>query len=154
MVVAFNSSPEFEEWIAQHPVRPGRYSASARAALERNTIHIPDVQADPEFTYGAKDFEAVRTVLAVPILKGVDLPGVMILNRLEVRPFSDQQIALIESFADQAAIAIENVWLLEELRERTEEVEKLNQQLERRVADQVGEIERMGRLSLFASAGG
>ena len=141
MVVAFNSSPEFEKWISQHPVRPGRHSASARAALERSTIHIPDVQADPEFTYGAKDFEAVRTVLAVPILKGADLLGVMILNRLEVRPFSDQQIALVETFADQAAIAIENVRLLEELRERTEEVEKLNQQLEQRVADQIGEIE-------------
>ena len=150
MVVAFNSSPEFEEWIAQHPIRPGRHSGSARAALERSTIHIPDVQADPEFTYGAKDFEAVRTVLAVPILKGADLLGVMILNRLEVRPFSDQQIALVETFADQAAIAIENVRLLEELRERTEErVEKLNQQLEQRVADQVGEIERMGRLRRF-----
>ena len=149
MVVAFNSSPEFEEWIAQHPIGPGRHSASARAALERSTIHIPDTQADPEFTYGAKDFEAVRTVLAVPILKGADLLGVMILNRLEVRPFSDQQIVLVETFADQAAIAIENVRLLEELRERTEEVEKLNQQLERRVTDQVGEIERMGRLRRF-----
>ena len=125
MVVAFNSSPEFEEWVAQHPIRPGRHSGSARAALERRTIHVPDVQADPEFTYGAKDFEAVRTVLAVPILKGDDLLGVMILYRLEVRPFSDQQIALVETFADQAAIAIENVRLLEELRERTEEVEKL-----------------------------
>jgi GAF domain-containing protein len=149
MVVAFNSSPEFEEWVTQHPIRPGRHSGSARAALERSTIHIPDVQADPEFTYGAKDFEAVRTVLAVPILKGADLLGVMILNRLEVSPFSDQQIALVEAFADQAAIAIENVRLLEELRERTEEVEKLNQQLEQRVADQVGEIERMGRLRRF-----
>jgi two-component system NtrC family sensor kinase len=49
MVVAFNFSPEFEKWILQHPVRPGRHSASARAALERSTIHIPDVQADPEF---------------------------------------------------------------------------------------------------------
>ena len=149
MVVAFNSSPEFEAWIAQHPIRPGRHSGAARAALERSTIHIPDVQADPEFTYGAKGFEAIRTVLAVPILKGVDLLGVMILNRLEVEPFSDQQIALVETFADQAAIAIENVRLLEELRERTEEVEKLNQQLEQRVANQVGEIERMGRLRRF-----
>ena len=149
MVVAYNSSPEFAEWIANHPVRPGRHSASARAALERRTIHIPDVQVDPEFTYGAKDFEAVRTVLAVPILKGADLLGVMILNRLEVRPFSDRQIALVETFADQAAIAIENVTLLDELRERTEEVEKLNEQLEQRVADQVGEIERMSRLRRF-----
>jgi two-component system NtrC family sensor kinase len=73
MVVAFNSSPEFEEWVAQHPIRPGRHSASARAALERRTIHIADVLADPEFTYGAKDVEAIRTVLAVPILKGDDL---------------------------------------------------------------------------------
>ena len=151
MVVAFNSSPEFEEWIAQHPIRPGRHSASARAALERSTIHIPDVQADPEFTYGAKDFEAIRTVLAVPILKGADLLGVMILNRLEVRPFSDQQIALVETFADQAAIAIENVRLLEELRERTDQASRsCNQQdLEERVTDQVGEIERMGRLRRF-----
>jgi GAF domain-containing protein len=129
MVVAFNSSPEFEKWISQHPVRPGRQSASARAALEHRTIHIHDVQADPEFTYGAKDFEAVRTVLAVPILKGADLLGVMILNRLEVRPFSDQQIALVETFADQAAIAIENVRLLDELRQRTTDLsEALDQQ--------------------------
>jgi class 3 adenylate cyclase len=149
MVVAHNSSPEFAEWIANHPIHPGRHSASARAALERRTINIPDVQADPEFTYGAKDFEAVRTVLAVPILKGADLLGVMILNRLEVRPFTDRQIALVETFADQAAIAIENVRLLDELRERTEEVEKLNQQLEQRVTDQVDEIERMSRLRRF-----
>jgi class 3 adenylate cyclase/putative methionine-R-sulfoxide reductase with GAF domain len=150
MVVAFNSSPEFKEWVAQHPIRPGRHSAAARAALERGTIHIPDVLADPEFTYGAKDVEAIRTVLAVPILKGDDLLGVMIIYHLQgVRPFSDKQIALVETFADQAAIAIENVRLLEQLRERTEEVGKLNQQLEQRVADQVGEIERMGRLRRF-----
>jgi GAF domain-containing protein len=129
MVVAHNSSPEFAGWIATHPIRPGRHSGSARAALERRTVHIPDVQVDPEFTYGAKDFEAVRTVLAVPILKGDDLLGVMIMNRLEVSPFSDQQIALVETFADQAAIAIENVGLLDELRRRTTDLtEALEQQ--------------------------
>jgi two-component system NtrC family sensor kinase len=123
MVVAFNSSPEFEEWVAQHPIRPGRHSASARAALERRTIHIADVLADPEFTYGAKDVEAIRTVLAVPILKGDDLLGVMIIYHLQgVKPFSDKQIALVETFADQAAIAIENVRLLDELRTRTDDL--------------------------------
>ena len=121
MAVSYNSSAEFAEWIANHPIPPGRHSAAARAALEHRTIHIPDVQADPEFTYGAKDFEAIRTVLAVPILKGDDLLGVMIMNRLEVRPFSDQQIALVETFADQAAIAIENVRLLDELRQSLEQ---------------------------------
>jgi GAF domain-containing protein len=149
MAVAFNSSPEFEEWVARHPIRPGRHSGSARAALERRTIHIPDVLADPEYVYGAKDVEPIRTVLGVPILKGDELLGVMMIYHLEVRPFTDQQIALVETFADQAAIAIENVRLLEELRKRTEEVEQLNQQLEQRVADQVGEIERMGRLRRF-----
>jgi class 3 adenylate cyclase len=125
--------------------------AQRRCPRGARTLHYPHshVQADPEFTYGAKGLETIRTVLAVPILKGADLLGVMILNRLEVRPFSDQQIALVETFADQAAIAIENVRLLEELRERTDQVEKLNQQLERRVADQVGEIERMSRLRRF-----
>ena len=109
MAAFYNAYAEFAEWVKEHPIRPGTHSASARAALERRTIHIPDVQADPEYTYGAKDFETVRTVLAVPILKGDDLLGVMIMNRLVVRPFSDQQIALVETFADQAAIAIENV---------------------------------------------
>jgi class 3 adenylate cyclase len=156
MAVAYNSSAEFAEWVANHPIPPGRHSGSARAALERRTIHVPDVLADPEYSYGAKDVEPIRTILGVPILKGDDLLGVMMIYRLEVRPFTDKQIALVETFADQAAIAIENVRLLEELRERTNQLEvqskevvKLNQQLEQRVADQVGEIERMGRLRRF-----
>ena len=149
MVVAYNSSPEFAEWVAKNPIRPGRHSGSARAALERRTIQITDVLADPEYVYGAKEVEPIRTILGVPILKGDDLLGVMMIYRLEVRAFTDRQIALVETFADQAAIAIENVRLLDELRERTGEVEKLNQRLEQRVADQVGEIERMGKLRRF-----
>jgi two-component system NtrC family sensor kinase len=123
MAVAFNCSQEFREFVERNPIRPGRHSASARAALERRTIHIPDVRADPEYTYGAKDAEAIRTVLAVPILKGDDLLGVMIIYHLEgVRPFTDNQIAFVETFADQAAIAIENVRLLDALRQRTDEL--------------------------------
>src|SRR6202521_256030 len=122
MVVAYNSSPEFAEWVAKNPIRPGRHSGSARAALERQTIHIPDVLSDPDYTYGAKNVEAIRTILGVPILKGDEFLGVIMIYRLEVRPFTDKQIALVETFADQAAIAIENVRLLDTLRQRTDEL--------------------------------
>jgi GAF domain-containing protein len=129
MVAAYNSAPKFVEWVRQHPIRPGRQSGSARAALERRTIHIPDVLADPEYSYGAKAVEAIRTILGVPILKGDELLGVMMIYRLEVRPFTDKQIALVETFADQAAIAIENVRLFDEVQKRTEDLaESLEQQ--------------------------
>ncbi len=131
VAATFNATPEFEEWVAQHPIRPGRHSASARAALERRTIHIPDIMADPEYTYavGSQGVEPFRTLLGVPILKGDDLLGVMIIYHLEVRPFTEKQIALVETFADQAAIAIENVRLFEAEQQRTRELtESLEQQ--------------------------
>ena len=129
MAAAFNCSPEFTAWVEQHPIRPGPHSGAARAALERRTIHIPDVWSDPNYTYGARDVEAIRTVLGVPILKSDDLLGVIMIFHLEVRPFTDKQIALVETFADQAAIAIENVRLFDEVQARTEDLsESLQQQ--------------------------
>ena len=129
VVADFNSPPQFKEWVAQNPIRPGRHSVTARAALERQTIHIPDVQADPEYSYGAKNVEPIRTVIGVPILKGDDLLGVIIIYRFEVRPFTQNQIALVETFADQSAIAIENVRLFEAEQQRTRELtESLQQQ--------------------------
>jgi signal transduction histidine kinase len=129
MGAAFNLPQEFMEWAEQNPNRPGRHSTSARAALERRTVHILDVQADPEYSYKAADFEPIRTALGVPILKGDELLGVIVVYHLEVRPFTDKQIALVETFADQAAIAIENVRLFEAEQQRSHELaESLQQQ--------------------------
>ena len=137
MAVVYNASQELTEFLRQNPIRPGRNSAAGRAALERRTVHIPDVLADPEYTFRAKEVEAIRTVLAVPILKGEELLGVMIIFHLEgVRPFTENQIALVETFADQAAIAIENVRLLDALRHRTDELGR-----------SVGELQALGEVS-------
>src|SRR6202022_1419995 len=105
------------EWVRQNPITPGRRTVSARAALERRTVQVPDVQADSEYAYAVRDVAPIRTTLAVPMLKGDALVGVIAIYRLEVRPFTDQQIRLVETFADQAAVAIENVRLFDELRE-------------------------------------
>jgi GAF domain-containing protein len=129
MVADYKTPAEFKKWMADHPIRPGRDSATGRAALERRTIHIHDVQADPEYSFGAKDVEAFRTVLTVPMLKGDELLGVILTYRLEVKPFTDAQVALLETFADQAVIAIENVRLFDEVQARTRELsEALEQQ--------------------------
>ena len=122
MVADYNTPAEFKKWMADHPIRPGRDSATGRAALERRTIHIHDVQADPEYSFGAKDVEAFRTVLTVPMLKGDELLGVILTYRLDVKPFTDTQVALVETFADQAVIAIENVRLFDEVQARTREL--------------------------------
>jgi GAF domain-containing protein len=136
MVIAYNTSREFKEFVEQNPLRPSRHSCAARTALERRTIHIPDVLTDPEYTFGAKAFDKIRTVLGVPILKSDDLLGVIVIYHQEVRPFTDKQIALVEIFADQAAIAIENVRLLDALRQRTDELGR-----------SVGELRALGEVS-------
>jgi GAF domain-containing protein len=122
MASSYNASPQLVEWIEHHPFRAGTDSASARAALEHRTIHIPDVYADPDYTYGSKFIESFHTVLSVPVLKGDMLLGIITIYHLEVRPFTDKQIALVETFADQAAIAIENARLLDALHHRTDEL--------------------------------
>jgi signal transduction histidine kinase len=145
MAVAFNASQDFKEWVERNPIRPGRQSGSARAALERRTIHIPDVLADPDYSYGAKNVEAIRTILGVPILKGDDLLGVMMIYRLEVKPFTDKQIALVETFADQAAIAIENLRLFERVETRTRELAKSLEEL-RTAQDRLVQTQKLASL--------
>jgi two-component system, NtrC family, sensor kinase len=122
VAAAFNAPDRLMDWLERNPIRPGRYSVGARAALERQTIHVQDVLADTEHTYGAKDVEPFRTVLGVPMLKGDELLGVIMVYHNEVRPFTDKQIALIQTFADQAVIAISNVGLFEQVQQRTREL--------------------------------
>ena len=127
----------------------------ARLAETKQRVHVADLKQEAAYKAGFAPLVALvdkggaRTLLIVPMLKEHTLVGAIAIYRQEVRPFTDKQIALVENFAAQAVIAIENARLLRELRERTEEIEKLNQHLEQRVADQVGEIERMGRLRRF-----
>ena len=127
----------------------------ARLVTTKQRVHVADLRQEVTYKAGFAPLVALvdkggaRSLLIVPMLKERTLVGAIAIYRQEVRPFTDKQIALVENFAAQAVIAIENARLLRELRERTEDVVKLNQQLEQRVADQVGEIERMSRLRRF-----
>src|SRR5262249_28186719 len=126
---AYNVSEAHRDFGARNPIRPGRNTVAARAALERRTVHIENVDADPEYTYGVRDYAPHGSLLGVPMLRGDELLGVIVLIRGEVRPFTDKQIELVTTFADQAVIAIENVRLFDAEQQRTRELtEALEQQ--------------------------
>jgi signal transduction histidine kinase/putative methionine-R-sulfoxide reductase with GAF domain len=126
----YGHSREFIEYTRTVPIAPERGSAIGRALLEGKVIHIPDVEADPEYTWSeGRKLGNYRAVLAVPMLREGIVIGVLSLTQSEIRPFTDKQIELAMTFADQAVIAIENVRLFDEVQARTEDLsESLQQQ--------------------------
>ena len=117
--------PEYQEWMQTQSIPIGRQTVTGRTALEGRTIHIPDVLADPEYAWTESIKRGGwRTLLGVPLLReGIPI-GVIVISRFAVRPFSDEQIELVSTFADQAVIAIENARLFDEVQARTEELSK------------------------------
>jgi GAF domain-containing protein/anti-sigma regulatory factor (Ser/Thr protein kinase) len=126
-VATHNIPPSLGGFVDANPIRPGRESGAGRAAMERRTIHIEDIQTDPEFTYGVKHVGPMRTVLAIPMLLVDELLGVIVITRPEVRLFTQSQTALMETFADQAVIAIENTRLFEEVQARNRDLTALGE---------------------------
>ena len=142
--VALHGAPQayLEERRREPVIRPRPGSDLDRIRSTKQIVHVADMQLEGPATAAIVELAGARTFLNVPMLKDNELIGTIGIYRQEVRPFTNKQIELVQNFAAQAVIAIENARLLNDLN-------KLNQQLEQRVADQVSEIERMGKLRRF-----
>ena len=128
-LASYGYTPEHSDFMRANPIPATRGSISGRVLQERTVVQIPDVRTDPEYTLADKDRFNVRTLLGVPLMREGTAVGVIILQREVVAPFTERQIELASTFADQAVIAIENTRLLNELRQRTDDLtESLEQQ--------------------------
>jgi GAF domain-containing protein len=142
----YGFSPEFMDYVQDIPIKAERGSASSRSLLEGRVIHIPDVKSDPEYTMvEAQRLGDFRTILAVPMMREGVPTGVLSLTRSEMRPFTEKQIELASTFADQAAIAIENVRLFESVEARTHELAKSLEDL-RSTQDRLVQTQKLASL--------
>jgi GAF domain-containing protein len=120
---AVGFSEQYIEFLRVHPIIPGRSTVTGRAVLERRPVQVLDVATDPEYSLRESTTMAgQRTALAVPLLRENEPIGAIVIARRRVQPFTEKQIELVTTFADQAVIAIENVRLLEQLQTRTRDL--------------------------------
>ena len=145
-VASYGLSREYNEFMRERPLMPDRGTVLGRAVTEGKAIQVEDVLADPEYTMTeGRRLGGFRTVLGVPLLREGTPIGVVMLTRSEVRPFTDKQITLATTFADQAAIAIENVRLFESVEARTRELAKSLEEL-RTAQDRLVQTEKLASL--------
>jgi signal transduction histidine kinase len=136
----------FIDFMHANPIRPGRDTITGRVFMEGRPVHVPDVQLDPEYDFGAAPrLGDYRSVLAVPLMRDGAVEGVLLLGRPEPGPFSQRQIELVQTFADQAVIAIENVRLFEQVQERTKELSLSLEDL-RTAQDRLVQTEKLASL--------
>jgi two-component system, NtrC family, sensor kinase len=123
LAATYGFSADYEDFMKQQPIQPGRGTLIGRTTLEASIVHIPDALADPEYSWPESQARGgYRTMLGVPMLREGFPSGVFAMTRSTVKPFTDRQIALLQTFADQAVIAIENVRLFNEVQAKTREL--------------------------------
>ena len=136
----------FIEFMNAHPIRRGRDTLTGRVFMDGKPVHVPDVQRDPEYNFGnAPLIGDYRAVLAVPLMRDRAVEGVLLLGRPVPGPFSQRQIDLVQTFADQAVIAIENVRLFEQVQQRTRELSHSLEDL-RTAQDRLVQTEKLASL--------
>jgi signal transduction histidine kinase len=123
LVASYGQSVAFVQVMKEHPIPVGRGSVAGRAILDGRVAHVADVRADPDWIVGDERPGDFRTVVAVPLLREGVPTGSLVLTRSKVRPFTDRQIALLQTFADQAVIAIENVRLFDEIQDKNRQLQ-------------------------------
>jgi signal transduction histidine kinase len=145
-VANYGHSPKLQAYMDRHPIPAGRGSVVGRAVMRGGIIHIPDVLADPDYKMtGAATLGGIHTMLGVPLLREGTPIGVIVLQRKAVRPFTEKQIELVTTFADQAVIAIENVRLFDEVQARTRELAKSLEDL-RATQDRLVQTQKLASL--------
>ena len=134
------------DFLEAHPIRKGRETFTGRVFMDGKVAHLPDVLLDPEYNFGAgPELGGYRAALAVPLMRDGAVEGVLSLGRPEPGPFSDRQIELVQTFADQAVIAIENARLFSQVQDRTRELSKSLDEL-RTAQDRLVQTEKLASL--------